>query len=187
MDLLIPKSWIVLIVGCVHIGFFICTIICLLLRLIRGKEISKRAANVQYAANFIFAVATVVDILIWLSVYFLVRVDNENGGVAIYKNPLSQNDGYILLIGTIGYWIVGLLFFIHFFRASWSLSLLALLLLNATYIGSFLIDHFSGSDYEQWSMQDEGIFIKTAQTLVFAIFTTFVYLIFYKRKSLPYS
>lgn len=180
MELLTPHGWPIFLLDCIRDGYPVLTVICLFLRLLRSRNISRQAVNVQFAANFLLAIGIVLDIIVWGELYY----DAYIGGNAVFSTPEAYQYHAILIACIILYWILGLLFFIRRLRLSWLLSLLVLLLMNANYIIPIFIP--AGRDMSNdWTTSRIEMLISHA--LIFCILTAMVYFIYYKRKKLPYN
>lgn len=179
MELLTPHGWPLFFLECTRDGYLFLTIICLFLRLLRKRTISRQAVNVQFVANLLLAIGVVLDILVWGQLYY----DAYFGGDAVFATPEAYQYHAIQVACTILYWVSGLLFFIRRLRLSWLLSMLVLLLMNAQYIIPIFIPYDgSGND---WSSSRIGMMI--SHVIVFCILTALLYFIYYKRKKLPYN
>lgn len=183
---LITLEWSIFLVDCAYAGFFVFTIICLFLRLFRGTRISRQAVNVQYCVNLVLAILTVFDILIWGQMYYELFFHDSGGGTFFLFQTDPDLKGYesVMLASFILHWIGALLFFIPRLRISWLLSLLMLLLMNASFI--LLLSKGKWDLPTGWSYTGNGWIVNGTKVLAFTILTLIVYLIYYKRKKLPH-
>jgi hypothetical protein len=181
MELFTPHGWSSFILDCIRDGYLFVTIICLFLRVLRRRNISRFAVNVQFAANLLLAFGVLLDILVWGQFYYEAYIDGE----AVFGTPEAYQYYSIVVACTILYWVLGLLFFIRRFRLSWLLSLLVLLLMNAHYIIPLLLSSSRHRLDDDWSTNRIEIMIQGI--VIFSILTALVYFIYYKRKKLPYN
>ena len=185
MELLTPHDWPVFLIEATYRGFFLFTIICLILRLFKKRKISRHAVNVQYSANFVLAIVTVLEILISVQFYYETYVEYEQWEFSVL--PAMKPYVPVMVASLLLQWVIGLLFFIRRLRVSWLLSLLVLLLMNAEYIiGVFILieKDYSPSSWTLLENENDWLFY-AGKILLFTILTFLAYLFFYKRKKLP--
>lgn len=184
MELLTPQGWSAFLVESAHIGFFVFTVICLFLRLIRGSKISRQAVNVQYCANLILAILTVFEILMWSELYYELHTQNEyEQFILLSKGFYVKGYGSVIMACLVLYWIGALLFFIPRLRVSWLLSLLVLVLMNVDAIIALIPEDYVSPELLTY---ENDWLLNGARLLAFAALTFLVYFIFYKRKKLPH-
>lgn len=183
MQLYSFEGWLPFIVEGFYKWFSFYCIICLLARLLTNSKIKHEATNVQAAANLAIAIAGIINMVMWIILFFYIQ-DEQTGFPRFPGFSGFYFTDQLFFCSLILLWIISILFLFKY-RRSWLLSVLALLCVNSEFMISLAVRTWRDYLPSSWMVSyDKKLYL--IQFFSFTLLSLFLYWWLARQKKLPY-
>jgi hypothetical protein len=141
--------------------------------------------NIQSAINLFFSFGTIISIAAFARQFYELNWPASQFEFFRVVPPSTPINRIILYAGLAG-WSAGALFLVRKLRTNPALSIVVLILVNARFIISRLVNSYREYVPAAWEFDADSEWMKVLQILIFGILSFLLYLGLARTKRLPY-